>query len=236
METSNPAASAETVLDRIALHGSEHNRQGMARFGINIERALGVSMATLRPMARELGRNLDLALALWDTGVHEARILACLTAEPSRITPDQLDSWVADLDSWDLTDQFCNKLVVKTPHAWELAASWAERPRQYVRRAGFSLMAQLAVHDKAAPDAAFLPLLELVSAHARDERNFVKKAVNWALRQIGKRSGALRAEAMATADRLLALDSKAARWIARDALRELENPRPYVSCRAAKTS
>lgn len=223
METSNPAASAETVLDRIALHGSEHNRQGMARFGINIERALGVSMATLRPMARELGRNLDLALALWDTGVHEARILACLTAEPSRITPDQLDSWVADLDSWDLTDQFCNKLVVKAPSAWELVPAWAERPEEFVRRAGFSLAAQLTVHHKKAPDEAFLPLLDLIAKAATDERNFVKKAVNWALRQIGKRSPILRLHAMETAKRLLTFDSKDARWIARDALRELEH-------------
>lgn len=226
----------EEILSLLRALGSERNRQGMARFGITVDRAFGVSIAALRPIARQHRRDHALAQALWDAEAHEARLLACMVEDPGQAGIEQLERWVKDLDSWDVTDQFCNKLVVKTPHAWELAASWAERPRQYVRRAGFSLMAQLAVHDKAAPDAAFLPLLELVSAHARDERNFVKKAVNWALRQIGKRSGALRAEAMATADRLLALDSKAARWIARDALRELENPRPYVSCRAAKTS
>jgi len=213
---------AAAIIDVIRARGSAHNRQGMARFGINVERALGVSIAQLRPLAREHRREHALALALWDTEVHEARLLACMVDDPKQATVQQLEAWALELDSWDVTDQLCNKLVVKTPHAWGLAVTWAARAEEFVRRAGFSLMAQLAVHDKAAPDAAFLPLLGLVEMHAGDERNFVKKAVNWALRQIGKRNAGLRAEALAVARRILTQDSKAARWIARDALRELE--------------
>lgn len=215
-------SEAAAILDRLRALGSERNRQGMARFGINVERACGVSMAVLRPLAREHRRDHALAAALWDTQVHEARILACMVANPRQAGPTQLGHWVEDLDSWDVTDQFCNKLVVKTPYAWELAVAWAAREEEFVRRAGFSLMAQLAVHDKAAPDAAFLPVLDSVEAYATDGRNFVKKAVNWALRQTGKRNAVLRGQAVATARRLLELDSKAARWVARDALRELE--------------
>ncbi|WP_243358572.1 DNA alkylation repair protein [Fundidesulfovibrio terrae] len=215
-------SAAAAILDRLRTLGSEHNRQGMARFGINVERACGVSMAVLRPLAREHRRDHALAIALWDTQAHEARILACMVEDPRQAGPEQLGRWVEDLDSWDVTDQFCNKLVVKTPYAWELAVAWAAREAEFVRRAGFSLMAQLAVHDKAAPDAAFLPFLEFVVAYATDGRNFVKKAVNWALRQIGKRNAVLRGRAVATARRLLELDSKTARWVARDALRELE--------------
>lgn len=214
---------AGEVLDRLRELGSEHNRQGMARFGINTARALGVSMASMRPLAREHRREHELAQALWDTKVHEARILACLIDDPKQASRNQLEGWVEDLDSWDLTDQFCNKLAVKTPFAWELAVIWAAREEEFVRRAGFSLMAQMAVHHKAAPDEDFLSLLDLVERAAEDERNFVKKAVNWALRQIGKRSPELRRAAVDTARRLVKRESKSARWIARDALREL-NP------------
>jgi 3-methyladenine DNA glycosylase AlkD len=210
------------ILSNLRTLGSEKNRQGMARFGINVANACGVSMESLRPIAREHRRNHALAQELWETGVHEARILACCIEDPGKAGLEQLDRWVQDLDSWDVTDQFCNKLVVKTSHAWPLASDWAVRPEEYVRRAGFSLMAQLAVHDKAALDREFLPLLVLIESTAHDERNFVKKAVNWALRQIGKRNQTLRREAVALAKRLLLLESKSARWIARDALRELE--------------
>jgi 3-methyladenine DNA glycosylase AlkD len=214
--------TVDEILSHLRTLGSEKNRQGMARFGINVANACGVSMASLRPIAREHRRNRALARDLWETGVHEARILACLIEDPGRAGLKQLERWVQDLDSWDVTDQFCNKLVVKTSHAWSLASGWAVRPEEFVRRAGFSLMAQLAVHDRAALDRTFLPLLVLIEATAHDERNFVKKAVNWALRQIGKRNQNLRREAVASAQRLLPLESKSARWIARDALRELE--------------
>jgi len=214
--------TADEVLANIRALGSEKNRQGMARFGINVANACGVSIASLRPLAREHRRDHSLAGELWESGVHEARILACLIEDPGRAGLEQLERWVQNLDSWDVTDQFCNKLVVRTPHAWFLASDWAVRPEEFVRRAGFSLMSQLAVHDKQSLDRAFLPLLAVIEATAHDERNFVKKAVNWALRQIGKRNQNLRHEAVASAQRLLLLESKSARWIARDALRELE--------------
>lgn len=214
---------APLILETLRAQGSEHNRQGMARYGINTGRALGVSIAAMRPLARQLRRRHGLALELWKTGVHEARILACLIADPAKTSVGQLETWVQDLDSWDLTDQFCNKLAVRTPFAWELAERWAGQPGEFIRRAGFSLMAQLAVHDASAPDQRFIALLEHVRNHAQDGRNFVKKAVNWTLRQIGKRNPVLRGHAVDCALRLLAGQSKAARWIARDALRELQS-------------
>lgn len=214
--------NAQAVLETLRAMGSERDRQGMARFGINTARALGVSMAAMSPLARQLRRRHGLAQELWETGVHEARILACLIADPGLATPELLEAWVRDLDSWDITDQFCNKLVVRTAWAWELAAAWAERPEEFVRRAGFSLMAQLAVHDKKAEDAAFLPLFGLVSRQADDGRNFVKKAVNWALRQIGKRNPALHREALSLARQLSERPEASARWIGRDAVKELE--------------
>ncbi|WP_243311475.1 DNA alkylation repair protein [Fundidesulfovibrio agrisoli] len=211
---------AADILARLRPLGSERNRQGMARFGINTARALGVGMVPLRAMARETGRDHALALALWETGVHEARILACMTADPARADKALLDAWAADCDSWDVTDQFCNKLAVKCAPAWELADSWSLREEEFVRRAGFSLMAQLAVHDRTAADEAFEPCLERIVLMSGDGRNFVKKAVNWALRQIGKRSQGLRLRAEAVAGELAGSASQSARWIGRDALRE----------------
>jgi len=213
--------SAERLAACIRGQGSARNREGMARFGINTARAAGVGMAVLRPLARAHRGDHPLALALWGTELHEARILACLVEDPLQAGPEQLDAWAADLDSWDLADQFCNKLVVRSPLAWALAPAWADREEEFARRAGFSLMAQLAVHHKRVPDADFLPFFGLVAAHAGDGRNFVKKAVNWALRQMGKRSPMLRAHALETARALLERRDPSARWIARDALREL---------------
>lgn len=210
------------ILDEIRALGSEKNRLGMARYGINTARAVGVGMTGLRPLAKRLGRNQAAARALWDSAVHEARILACLVADPRLAETDWLEAWVREVDSWDLCDQFCNKLVVHTAFAWPLAVSWARRSEEFVRRAGFSLAAQLAVHHKRVPDEDFRVFFSLIAQAATDERNFVKKAVNWALRQIGKRSPGLRREAVAQAQALLTLNSRSARWIARDALRELE--------------
>ncbi|MFP5239332.1 MAG: DNA alkylation repair protein [Acidobacteriota bacterium] len=211
---------AADILARLRPLGSEHNRQGMARFGINAARALGVGMAPLRAMAREAGRDQALALALWETGVHEARILACMVADPAQTDRTLLDAWAADCDSWDVTDQLCNKLAVKCAPAWELADAWSLREEEFVRRAGFSLMAQLAVHDRKALDAAFEPFLCRIVQMSGDGRNFVKKAVNWALRQIGKRSPGLRLRAEAVAGELAGSALQSARWIGRDALRE----------------
>lgn len=213
---------ANHLLDQLRDLGDERNRQGMARYGINTARAVGVSMAALRPLAKQIGRDHFLAEDLWDSGLHEARILACLVEDPEVVSEAQLHAWAADIDSWDLCDQFCNKLVVKTAHAWTLAEAWALQPNEFVRRAGFSLMAQLAVHDPREKDEDFEVFLCLVERFCTDERNFVKKAVNWALRQIGKRNPALCGLALAYCDRLERRDSKAAKWIARDARRELE--------------
>jgi 3-methyladenine DNA glycosylase AlkD len=201
--------------------GSEENREGMARFGIRAEGMLGVPIAVLRPLAKRVGRDHDLAQALWDSGLHEARILASMVDEPEKVTVRQMEAWARDFDSWDLVDQCCANLFARTPMAYRMAERWAGRKAEFVKRAGYSLMASLAVKDKAAPDAPFERFLQLVEGGADDDRNFVRKGVNWALRQIGKRNDRLRAKATRTAERILAQDTRPARWIATDALREL---------------
>ncbi len=196
------------------------NVAGMARYGINSSDALGVSMPVLRQMARQHKRNHALALELWQSGIHEARIMAALVDDPKQVTARQMENWVRDFASWDVCDQVCSNLFDKTPFAHAKILAWTQSPDEYVKRAGFVLIAALAVHDKAAPDALFLGLLPVIEREAHDDRNFVRKAVNWALRQIGKRNGRLAPAAIATAHRILAQDTKPARWIARDALRE----------------
>lgn len=194
----------------------------MRRFGINVDRALGVSVTDLRRIARGLGKDHALARGLWASGIHEARILAALVEEPDRVTEAQAERWVRSFDSWDLCDQVCGNLFDRTPFAFEKAAAWAGREREFEKRAGFALMAMLAVHRRDAPDDAFLPFLKLIEREAHDGRNFVKKAVNWALRQIGKRSPRLREAALLTAGRIRDQGTPSARWIASDALRELQ--------------
>ena len=214
--------TAEAVLARLREHtATPDNLAGMARFGIVTEGRLGWSIPALRALAREIGRDHARALALWDSGIPEARILASMTAEPARFTQAQMDAWVKTLNSWDVCDQACSNAFARAPLAWQQPPRWARRRAEFERRAAFALIAALSVHDKQAPDAAFLALLPLIEAAADDERNFVRKAVNWALRQIGKRNHTLRLAAMELAERLRERDSKAARWIAADALREL---------------
>ncbi|MBF6599426.1 MAG: DNA alkylation repair protein [Dehalococcoidia bacterium] len=198
-------------------------RETMARFAIVTERALGVSVPKQRALAKRIGRDHRLAAELWATGVHEARTLAALIDEPSRVTRAQMRRWVRDLDSWDVCDGCCMDLFDKTPYAIECALAWAGRREEYVKRAGFVLMAALAAHDKAADDGVFLAFLLLIRREAGDERNFVKKAVNWALRQIGKRNFRLRQAAIDTAIGIRADGSRSGRWIAADALRELQS-------------
>jgi 3-methyladenine DNA glycosylase AlkD len=193
----------------------------MARYGISPVGTLGVSMPFLRGLARQIRTDHQLALDLWRTGVHEARILAALIDDPDQVTQLQMESWVLDLDSWDVCDQLCGNLLRKTPYAYAQATEWSGRPEEFVKRAGFVLMTQLAVHDKGAPDAPFEHFLELAVREAGDDRTYVKKAVSWALRQIGKRNLALYRRAIAAADQIAVLDSKAARWVAADALRDL---------------
>ena len=197
--------------------------EGMARFGIDTDRALGVPVPAIRALARAVGRDHDLALALWSSEIHEARILASMVDEPARVTQRQMDAWARDFASWDVCDQVCSNLFVRTPHAVRKATAWSVSRQEFVKRAAFSLMAALAVHDVEAGDDEFEAMLPLIRRAATDERNFVKKAVNWSLRQIGKRNARLNARAIATAQEIRGLDSRSARWIAADALRELES-------------
>jgi 3-methyladenine DNA glycosylase AlkD len=190
------------ILAELRAMGSERDRAGMARYGINVENAFGVSVYELRRVAKRLGRDHELALALWRTGNHEARLLACFVEDPAAVTAEQAEAWARDFDSWDLCDQATTSLFDRTPHAWSLAPAWAERDEEWVRRAGFALMAGLAVHDRSASDAAFLELLAAIERGAFDERNFVKKAVNWALRNVGKRNLSLNQRAIEVAEQL----------------------------------
>jgi 3-methyladenine DNA glycosylase AlkD len=196
-------------------------RAGKARHGIRAANTKGVPIPKLRALAREIGKDHKMALDLWRAGFHEARILASMVDDPQQVTEKQMDSWVSDFDSWDLCDQCCSNLFDKTPFAYAKASVWALREPEYEKRAGFTMMAVLAVHDKKAPDQNFLDFFPLLVKGAPDQRNFVKKAVNWALRQIGKRNPALNGAACDLALSLQSLDSKSARWIAKDALREL---------------
>ncbi|TMC61462.1 MAG: DNA alkylation repair protein [Chloroflexota bacterium] len=214
--------TSEQIIANLKQYANAQAIDGMARFGIRPTQALGVSIPTLRKMAKEIGRNQVLALELWDSGIHEARILASMIAEPRLVSAGQMEEWVNDFDSWDLCDQVCGNLFDKTPYAYQKAVQWSQQEQEFVRRAGFVMMAELAVHDKQAPDEAFLPFFPLIKQYADDERNFVKKAVNWALRQIGKRNDHLRGLALACAYDIQRMDSKTARWVAKDALKELQ--------------
>ncbi len=219
--------SDESRLDEVMTllrdHANPDHAAGMRRFGIAGAQVLGVSVTTLRKLARPYRRDHALALALWDTGVHEARILASVVDDPNLVTEAQMERWVADLDSWDVCDGCCGNLFDRTPFAFAKAAEWSARHREFEKRAGFALMAWLAVHDKRATDDAFLPLLTIIEREAGDDRNFVRKAVNWALRQIGKRNRLLNMAAITTAERIAAQETKAAQWVASDALRELRS-------------
>lgn len=194
---------------------------GMARFGINPENTLGVSIPSLRKLARAAGRDHSLAGRLWSSGIHEARILAGMIDDPALVTESQMERWVRDFDSWDVCDQCCSNLFDKTALAYEKAAEWSARDEEFVKRAGFALMAALAVHDKKAGDEAFSRFFPLIVAQSADGRNFVRKAVNWALRQIGKRNLRLNEMAICAANEVRTIDAKSAQWIAADALREL---------------
>jgi 3-methyladenine DNA glycosylase AlkD len=209
------------VLGTLRSLGDPKAAAGAARFGIDVPDLWGVSAPDLRRLAKEIGCDHALAVRLWRSGVHDARGLAALIDDPAKVTPRQMESWAWDFNSWAVCDTACCCLFDKTPYAWDKAVEWAHRKPEYVKRAGFVLMAALAVHDKKAPDERFEAFLPLLVKHATDERNFVKKAVNWALRQIGKRNRRLNSLAIRTAEDIRRIDSRAARWIASDALREL---------------
>jgi 3-methyladenine DNA glycosylase AlkD len=213
------------ILREMKRHANKANVAGMAQFGINPKGTLGLSMPFLRALAKRTGTDRILAQRLWRSGIHEARILAALIDDPRRVTPVQMDRWIRDFDSWDVCDQVCGNLFDRTRYARRKAAVWAKKQPEYQRRAGFALMAALAWHDMEAKDEVFLGYLPLIERYAFDDRNFVKKAVNWALRNIGKRNRALNKAAILCARRIAKQDSRAARWIAKDALRELTDPK-----------
>lgn len=209
------------VLTRLESQGNPKNVAGMARYGIIAKKAFGVSAPALRAIAKEVGRDHGLALKLWATEIYDARILAAFIDDPKLTTEVQMEQWVKDFSNWAICDGVCIHLFRKTPFAWKKAVAWSKRKEEFVKRAGFTLFATLAVHDKQADDKKFLKLLPIIKRASTDERNGVKKAVNWALRQIGKRNITLNESAIQTAKEIKKIDSPVARWIASDALREL---------------
>lgn len=211
----------ETVLAALRAQARPAQLAAMAGFGLTGDGRLGLAVPTLRALARACGRDHDLALALWDSGIPDAQILAGMVAEPAQLTVAQMDHWVAGLRAWDVCDQSCTNAFVKSPLAWAAISRWAAREAEFEKRAGFALLAVAAVHHKTRADADFVACLPLIEAAAGDDRNFVKKAVNWALRQIGKRNDALREQALTVAERLCARSEKSARWTGHDARREL---------------
>jgi 3-methyladenine DNA glycosylase AlkD len=220
--------TVEEVIDELKKHFNQRNIDGMARFGITSAKAFGVSTPLIKSIAKRIGKNHLLALDLWETGYYEARAIAMMIGDPKLITKSLMNKWVRDFDSWAVCDGTCLYLFCYTPFAFDKALEWCDRKEEYMRRAGFAMMAVLAVHDKKRDDKDFLNFFPLIKKYSTDERNFVKKAVNWALRQIGKRSSYLNKEAIILAKEIQKIDSKSARWIAADALRELCNPKTYV--------
>jgi len=214
--------NTKQIINHLKKNSNPKDKAGMARFGIDVKYALGVKIPVLRSLAKKLGKNHKLAEELWRTKIHEVRILASMIDEPDKVVEKQTEEWVRGFNSWDLCDQTCMNLFDKVSIAWEKAVEWTSRKEEFVRRAGFALMACLAWHDKKAQDKDFLKFFPLIKKHSVDERNFVKKAVNWALRQIGKRNKNLKKYALKIAEEILKIDSKTARWIANDAIRELE--------------
>ena len=216
-------AAARDAIEQLKRRGTKANRDGMARFAIPSDKAFGVSMREVQALAKSIGRDHDLALALWDSGWHEARTLTAYVDDPARVTGAQMDRWCRQFDNWAVVDTLCFALFDRTPHAWAKVEQWAKRKDEFQKRAGFALLWSLTVHDKSAPDAPYLRGLALIEREAKDGRNFVKKAVNMALRAVGKRNTALNAAAIVTAKSLAASDDVTARWIGKDALRELES-------------
>ncbi len=212
---------AGEIVALLKAHANPANVEGMARFGINPCHTLGIPIPVLRQVARQCGRDHSVADRLWTSGLHEARILASMIDEPDRLTGRKMDRWVAQFDSWDVCDQCCANLFEDSPLAWSKAVEWSRKDAEFVKRAGFSLMARLAVADKDAADQSFQKFFDRIEAEASDDRPMVRKAVNWALRQIGKRNLALHSIALDLAERLRAREDRAARWIGGDAAKEL---------------
>jgi 3-methyladenine DNA glycosylase AlkD len=235
---SSTSAQVRAVLAELERLGSPAGRAATARYGIVAEKAFGLppGIAILQKIAKGLGRDHELALALWDTGWFEARMLASFVDEPAAVTPAQMDHWARGFDNWGICDAVCFTLFDRSPHAWKKLARWSRSRGEFVKRAAFALLAGLALHDKQADDERFLAALPLIEAAASDERNFVKKGVSWALRAIGRRNLALNAAALEVAKRLAGSEETACRWVGKDALRELASPkvRAQLAQRARK--
>lgn len=214
----------QAVLSWLEQKSSKRTRDGMARYAIFSDNALGVTVADIRVLAKRLGRNHDLACALWDTGCYEARMLTAFVAEPARVTPAQMDRWCRDFDNWAICDTLCFHLFDRTPHAWAKISQWSDKRDEFVKRAAFALLASVALHDKRAGDEPFVESLLFIERAATDERNFVKKGVSWALRGVGRRNAALNAAAVTVARRLSLSPEAAARWVGKDALKDLTRP------------
>jgi len=224
MSSPSPSWTADEIVAHLRSIGAEENLAGMARYGIKTEAALGVGNAVLRPLARQVEKDHERALALWATGIREARLMALFTDEKNKVTRAQAERYAAEFNSWEMVDHAAD-LFCEAGLATELVPVFAEDEREFVRRAGFAMMAWGAVHLKKEPDATFLSWLQLIERHAGDARNFVRKAVNWALRQIGKRSPELHQPALQLAERLAASADKTGRWIGKDAVKELSDPK-----------
>jgi len=216
-------SSVEGVLKKLRTKARPDQLEGMARYGIVTRRRLGVSVPDMRKIAKESGKDHKLAIQLWKTGIPEAKIIATMIDEPEKLSETQMEDWVRGINSWDICDQACASLFEKTPLAWRKILDWSNREEEFVKRAAFALIACLAWHDKDAKDEKFIKLFPVIKRGATDNRNFVKKAVNWALRNIGKRNQNLNTAAVRAAKEIQRIDSKAARWIASDAIRELES-------------
>ena len=210
------------ILKKLKSLSNPKTVEGMARFGINPKNTYGVSIPEIRDLAKEIGKDHKLAQQLWSSEIHEARIIACLIDRVEDVTEGQMEKWVKDFDSWDVCDQVCMNLFDKTKFAYSKAEEWSKRKEEFVKRAGFALIASLAVHDKKAKDEDFLKFFPIIKRGSTDERNFVKKAVNWALRQIGKRNKKLNKEAIKISMEIQKINSKSAKWIASDAIKELK--------------
>lgn len=224
----------DEVLGRLKELGNERNREGMSRFGITTDKAFGISVVVLRKIAKAYNKQHELALELWESGYHEARLMAIFIADPAKNNEALMESWIKDFNSWDICDQACMNLFDKHELAFQKAVEWSKREPEFEKRAGFAMMASIALHRKKEADKSFAPFFKAIIAQSDDNRNFVKKAINWALRQIGKRNLILRQEAIDVANKLIELDTPASRWIAKDAIRELEDPKTIARLRSKK--
>lgn len=222
----------DEIIKDLKAKENQINKEGMARFGINVEKAFGISMKYLREFGRKIGKNHQLALDLWETGFHETRLLATIIDEPDKVTKSQVKKWIKNVNSWDLCDQLCNNLIVKTVFAYDLAFEWSKSKNEFTKRAGFTLFAVIAVHWKHLDDNDFIRVFPRIIEEASDERNFVKKAVNWALRQIGKRNPNLNFIAIKVAQDLTNSENKSARWVGKDAFKELSDKKVFIRLRA----